>query len=181
MVQEKMTKAGCSLCLFEEIEDYEQDYIHKRSTVAEIVESLKVDGVDVSRTKFYNHIQHHLKTEAALIYSKNAEVLSAEFVDKQKELIDNMEKMRDKMEAIEHVINSESDPSMIKAYVSLASELRKTIEVIAKLQGEFSSSQHVHVNTMNVEYNNVVAQILQDACPQCKVKFAKTLEPILKL
>ncbi len=176
-----MTKSGCSLCLFEDIEDYEQDYVHKRSTVDEIVTNLKQEGVDVSKTKFYNHVQHHLKTEAALVYSKNAEILAAEFVDKQKELIDNMEKMRDKMEAIEHVINSEADPSMIKAYVSLAGELRKTVEILAKLQGEFTSSQHVHVNTLNVEYNNVVAQILQDACPQCKVKFAKTLEPLLKL
>ena len=79
-----MTKTGCSLCLYEEIEDYEQDYINKRQTVEEIVEALKSEGVDVSRTKFYNHVQHHLKTEAALVYSKNAEVLANEFIDKQK-------------------------------------------------------------------------------------------------
>ena len=174
-----MTKTGCSLCLYEEIEDYEQDYINKRQTVEEIVEALKSEGVDVSRTKFYNHVQHHLKTEAALVYSKNAEVLANEFIDKQKELINNMDKMRDKMMAIEDSISSESDPSMIKAYVSLAGELRKTIEIIAKLQGEFSTSQHVHVNTLSVEYNTVVEQIMQDACSQCKIKFTKTLAPLL--
>ena len=90
-----------------------------------------------------------------------------------------MDKMRDKMMAIEDSISSESDPSMIKAYVSLAGELRKTIEIIAKLQGEFSTSQHVHVNTLSVEYNTVVEQIMQDACSQCKIKFTKTLAPLL--
>jgi len=174
-----MTKSGCALCLYEGIEDYENDYINKRATVDEIVDSLKEDNVEVSKTKFYNHIQHHLKTEAGLIYSANADILAAQVVDKVKELIENVEKMRDKMEAIEHSINAESDPSMIKAYVSLAGELRKTVEILAKLQGEFSTSQHVHVNNLNVEYNNVIAQVMQDACPQCKVKFAKTLEPLI--
>jgi len=174
-----MTKTGCSLCLYDEIEDYENDYINKKQTVEEIVATLKVLNVDVSRTKFYNHIQHHLKTEAAVIYSKNAELLASQVVDKMKELIENIEKMRDKMQAIEDSISSESDPSMIKAYVSLAGELRKTVEIIAKLQGDFSTSQHVHVQNLNVEYNTVVEQILQDACPQCKVKFTKTLAPLL--
>jgi len=174
-----MTKSGCALCLYENIEEYEDDYIHKRQTVGEIVDTLKEAGVDVSKTKFYNHIQHHLKTEAALIYSKNAELLASEVVDKVEELIQNIDNMRDKMEAIEHSINSEADPSMIKAYVSLAGELRKTVEILAKLQGEFNTSQHVHVNNLNIEYNTVVEQILQDACPQCKIKFTKTLAPLL--
>jgi len=170
---------GCDLCLFKDIEDYEMDYVKKRRTVPEIIKLLQQEHVNCTRTTFYNHIRNHLKQEIGLVYSKNAEVLAAEIVDKQGELIENIDLMRSKMEAIEHAINSESDPSQIKAYTGLAAELRKSIELLIKLQGEFKSSNHLHINTLNVEYNNVVGQVLQDACPECKVKFAKTLEPLL--
>jgi len=78
---------GCSLCLYDKIEQYEQDYIAKRSTVAEIVEELKAEDVECNRYKFYNHMRNHLKPEVAMIFSQNADLLASELVDKVGEII----------------------------------------------------------------------------------------------
>ena len=170
---------GCSLCLYENIEEYEQDYVNRRRTVNEIIQGLRDENVEVTKYGFYNHIRSHLKPEVALIFSQNAPLLAKEVVDNIGELIEEIERMKGKIEGLEASINAEAQPSMIKAYTGMVSEFRRMLETLAKIQGDFKGSAHIHVQNMHVEYSNVIAQVLQDACPNCRVKFAKTLEPLV--
>ena len=169
---------GCSLCLYEDIEKYEQDYITKRSTVAEIVDELKADNVECNRYKFYNHMRSHLKPEVAMIFSKNAELLSNEMVDKVGEIVIMLDQVKGKIEALDNSINADAQPAMIKAYTGLISEARRLVEELASLQEKFKGSAHIHINTLNVEYSDMKEQILQDVCQNCKVKLSKTLAPL---
>jgi len=171
--------SGCELCLYDDVEQYERDYIHKRKTVTEIVEDLNAQGVECNRYRFYNHIKHHLKPEIAIMFSGNADMLSKEIIDKVGELIEAIDRMKGKIQSLEHSINADADPSMIKAYTGLESEFRRLIETLAKISGDMKQSQTVNVANLNVEYNAVVDQVMQDACPVCKAKFAKTLEPLI--
>lgn len=171
--------SGCELCLYDDIEQYEQDYIHKRKTVTEIVEDLNSQSIECTRYKFYNHIKFHLKPEVAIAFSGNAEILSKEIIDKVGELIEAIDRMKDKIKSLEHSINADADPSMIKAYTGLEAEFRRLIETLAKITGDMKQSQHVHIANMNVEYKAVVDQVMQDACPMCKAKFVKTLQPLI--
>ena len=171
--------SGCELCLYDDIEAYEQDYVSKRKTVAEIVEDLNAHNLDVNRYKFYNHIKHHLKPEVALAFSGNADMLSKEIVDKVGELIEAIDRMKSKIVGLEHSINADAEPAMIKAYTGLEAEFRRLIEALAKLSGDVKQSQSIHINTLNVEYDKVVDQVMQDVCPMCKAKLAKTLQPLI--
>ena len=170
---------GCSLCLYENIEEYEQDYVNRRRTVNEIIQGLRDENVEVTKYGFYNHIRSHLKPEVALIFSQNAPLLAKEVVDNIGELIEEIERMKGKIEGLEASINAEAQPSMIKAYTGMVSEFRRLVEGLVKLRGDFKTSSHIHVKNLNVEYNNVIGQVMQDACPSCKAKLAKTLEPLI--
>ena len=169
---------GCSLCLYDKIEQYEQDYINKRSTVSEIVEELKAENIECNRYKFYNHMRNHLKLEVAVAFSKNADLLANELVDKVGEIITMFDQVKSNIEALDHSINADAQPAMIKAYTGLVSEGRRLVQALATIQGELKGSSHVHINTLHVEYNNMKEQVLQDICQNCKVKLAKTLEPL---
>ena len=170
---------GCSLCLYDKIEQYEQDYINKRSTVSEIVEELQGEDVECNRYKFYNHMRNHLKPEVAMIFSQNADLLAKELVDEVGEIITMFDQVKGKIEALDHSINADAQPAMIKAYTGLVSEGRRLVEALATLQGKFEGSSHIHVNNLTVEYNQMKEQVLQDVCQNCKVKLAKTLEPLV--
>jgi len=171
---------GCELCLYDDIEAYETDYLEKRRTVKELIASLKQENIECNTYKFYNHIRSHLKPEIAQLYSRNAPALANELIDKRGELIDNIDKVRQKIEALDMSITSEAHPSLIKAWTGLLAELRHSVEVLSSIEGiGKSSSQHVHIANLNVEYKNVVAQVLQDACVNCKKKFANTLAPLI--
>ena len=171
---------GCELCLFEGIEAYETDYLDKKRTVKELVASLKIENVDCTVYKFYNHIRSHLKPEVALLFSQNSELLATELIDKRGELIGALGLVGEKIEALNMSITSEAHPSLIKAWTGLITEARHTVEALQNIEtiGK-GSSQHVHINNLNVEYKNVVAQVLQDACQNCKKKFANTLAPLI--
>ena len=170
---------GCSLCLYDHIEQYEQDYIAKRSTVAEIVEELKAEDVECNRYKFYNHMRNHLKPEVAMVFSQNADLLANELVDKVGEIITMFDQVKDNIEALDHSINADAQPAMIKAYTGLVSEGRRLVQALAAIQGELKGSSHVHINTLHVEYTQMKEKLLQDICQNCKVKLAKTLEPLV--
>ena len=170
---------GCSLCLYEDIEKYEHDYINKRATVAEIVDELKAEKVDCNRYKFYNHIRNHLKPEVAMILSKNSDLLANELVDKVGEIIMMFDQVKVKIEELDKGISADSQPAMIKAYTGLVSEGRRLVEALASIQGELKGSTRIHINNLNVEYDAMREQVLQDVCQNCRVKLAKTLAPLI--
>lgn len=168
---------GCKLCLHQNIAKYEDDYIHKRKTAAEIVELLNAEGVKCSRSTFLNHIKYHLQPEVAVMFSQTAPAIVNEIVDKVGELVDEIDRIKDKINKLTVSIGTE--PAMIRAYTGLEAELRKAVETLARVQGELRGSEHIHIKSLNIEYTQVAAQILQDVCPACKTKLLKTLEPII--
>lgn len=171
---------GCELCLYKNMEKYELDYIHKRQSVIDIIDQLSKElDMRITKYKFYNHMKMHLNPEVAQIFSTAAPKLADEVIDKTGELIDLVDTIKGKVEGFDHAINASTDPSTIRAYTGLVSELRHLIEALAKIQGEYKGSGVIHAKNVNIEYNNVIAQVLQDACHVCKAKFAKTLEPLI--
>lgn len=171
---------ACSFCLVEDIESYEKDYLNKNRTADEIVQAIKNDvGIRCSRAGFYNHMRYHVRREMLVYASKNAPELANELVDKTLELIEFLDNLKDKIEKIEKEIHAGSDPTMIKAYVSMMSESRKMIETLAKIQGDLKGSERINVKNMTIQYTAIASQILQDTCPVCREKLTKTLEPII--
>ena len=173
--------SGCDLCLFEKMEQYEMDYLDKRSTVKEIIKALEEEEhIECNTYKFYNHIKHHLNPQVVLAYSKNADLLANEIIDKKAEMINQIDTIIGKLQAIEGSINADAEPAMIKAYTGMISEFRRLILDEAKLEGEVKGSQHVHVQNLSIEFNKFSERIMQDVCQNCKIKLTKTLAPILK-
>lgn len=172
---------SCELCLYEEIATYERAYINKEKHVQDIIQELKFNGLDVTNYKWYKHIRAHVRPEVGIILAENAPVLANEAVDKIGECIEAIGKVKEQIEKVEVSLNSDADPSLIRAYTALHAEARHWLEILAKLQGEFKDVAAIKVNNLNIEYNNVVGTIMQEACPVCKAKFAEKLAPqILK-
>ncbi len=147
--------------------------------VLDIIHELKEKDVDVNQYKWYNHMRNHLKPEVAQLMSANSPMLANEAIDRLGVLIQMTSTLSEKIEGFNNSINPDADPAQIRAYTGLISECRHMVESIAKMQGEFKGSGAIHAQTVNIQYNSVVEQIMQDVCQSCKVKLSKTLEPLI--
>lgn len=166
----------CDLCIIN-FEPYLTMYLNKTKPVREIVNDLvKEHNIPCSLQKFYNHIRYHVGTQVQPMLSNEAPELVEYTINKFKELGDSIERLKNKIKTISDTINAEASPQLINAYVNLERELRASLETIARLSGDLKQSEHIHIKNMNIEYNAVFSQILQNTCNNCKLKLSKILE-----
>ena len=170
-----MGDRGCEVCLMEGHEKYDTAYLDKTMTKNQIIDELKIDNY-----KWYKHVNNHVKPLLLSNVNELAPELAKDYVDKFGDLLQLLEREKEKAQAITDIIDSSSDPRMINAWVGVNGEIRKTIETIAKLQGDIATHSQVTNNTVNVEYKNVVEHIMQETCIACKTKLAKSLPDIIK-
>jgi hypothetical protein len=166
--------ANCEICLMEGIESIELAYLDRDMTATQVMEKLNVKPYT-----WRNHINNHVKPQLAIQLANRTE-LADHVVDKVGEVIKGLEDLKDVMSLLKQNILNNPDPHQLKIYLSGLAEIRHYTETLQKLQGDFKESGKLQAQTINVQYNNLAGQILQDACPMCKKKFLTTLEPILK-
>jgi len=162
----------------EGIEEIEKLFITKRVSMDDVTEWFKKKDYDVSPTSWYHHVRFNLKPQVALQVSKSVPDIANDVIDKYKECLEGLSRLR---KVINRALDApDLDPNILRVYVAAEKESRAYLETMHKLGQEFKESSNIHIENLNVEYSNVVNQVLQDACPKCKVKFAQTLEPLVK-
>jgi len=167
--------------LIEGIEEYERSYLKREKTLGQVLDELAEKGHKISKSQWWNHINNYVKPKVnQYLANTNTAVISQDVIDKIGECMEGLDRLREVIEQTKTSLNSDVDPNVMKVYISAEAEFRRYIETLAKLQGEFKDVAKVQINNLNIEYNNVVGQVLQDACPNCRIKFAKTLEPLIK-
>ena len=134
-----------------------------------------------SQAKWYLHVKYHLKPAVIQTLSTSSEILAQQIIDKVHATIQQLDRLNKAIAKAEKMLGGAPDPSMIKAYVSLEAQLTRTMEFLAKLQGDFKDAAVIKANNVTVEYNNVIGTVIQEACPACKLKFAEKLPTILKV
>lgn len=159
-----------------EIRQLEKDYVEHRIIAADIAKDL-----DISTQTWYSHIKYHLTPQVIQALSVNAEVMANQVVDKIGSLIDILDILGKEIENAQDKTSIVENDKRMKALTGLIAEKRKTIEVMAKLQGEYKDSAVIKVSNINIEYNNIMGMVMQDACPMCKQKFAEKIPNIIKV
>ncbi len=138
------------------------------------------EELEIKPNQWYKHINYHLKPQVLDALATNREVLAAKMVDQVNEGMEQLDRLLKNVKRAEHMLGTAPDPTMIKAYATLEGEYRKTLEFLAKLSGDFKDQSIIKANNVTVEYNTVIGTVLEEACPNCKLKFAKSLPNILK-
>ncbi len=161
-----------------DVRQLEQDYADHKIIASDIVKDL-----DISVSTWYTHIKYHLTPQICQALSTNADVLALQIIDKQCELIEMLDVLGAEITKVqtEGDHNILEDDKRMKALTGLLSEKRKIIEVMAKMQGEYKDSTTIRANNINIEYNNLMGMVMQDACPMCKQKFATKIPNVIKV
>ncbi len=163
--------------VIEGIEELETKYLKKEISADQVIEALKGQEIPVTKEGWYEHIKYKVKPQIAVELHETHPELAQDVVDKFHECLKGMDRLK---RIIDRTIDIDDlDPQILNTYIKAEDSMRKYIETLAKLQGEFASPTKVNIQNMTVEYNNVIGQVLQDACPLCKKKFAETLEPLI--
>ena len=162
----------------EGIEEIETLFITKRVSMEDVTEWFKKKDYDVSPSSWYHHVRYNLKPQVALQVSKSVPDIANDVIDKYNECLSGLSRLRT---VINRALDApDLDPNVLRVYVAAEKESRAYLETMHKLSSEYKENSHVHIENLNIEYSNVVNQVLQDACPKCKIKFAKTLAPLVK-
>lgn len=149
-------------------------YLDREMTSTQCIEELEC--------KIYtwrNHINNHVKPQLAIQLANRSELVD-HVADKIGEVIFGLDELKEIMAVMKKDLLVNPDVNMLKTYLGFLSELRHYTETLQKLQGDFKDTGKVNAQTINIQYNSLAGQILQDACPLCKKKFLVTLAPILK-
>ena len=160
----------CEVCRNPNISHLELDYINKKISTQDVIVQL-----GITKYTWYRHIKYHLKPGVAASMSENSELLASQIIDKTSELIEGLDRLKQKVEQIHVTITGDADPSKIKAYTALEAELRNTLMALAKIQGDFKDAAYIQVNNVTVELNKIGEIVMSNACPKCKPIFAEKL------
>jgi len=169
-------QGSCELCLIEDIKKYEDGYLSKEMTKNYIIDKLQIDNY-----KWYKHINYHVRPLMLTSVNETAPELARDYIDKMGDLLQLLEAEKVKAQEITESISAGSDPKMINAWVSVNAEIRRTIESIARLDGDLKTHTEITKNTINIEYGKVIEHVLQETCMTCKAKLSKSLPDIIKL
>lgn len=170
-----MSNQVCTICRDPKTPDLEIAFSEHTLATKDICEQL-----EITSSQWYSHINYHLMPQVYEALSTNREVLAAKIVDKVQESIEQLDRLKKNVKRAEKMLGTAPDPTMIKAYATLEGEMRKTLEFLGKLQGEFKDQSIIKANNVTVEYNTVIGTVLEEACPACKMKFAKSIPNVLK-
>lgn len=169
----------CELCVFDGIEKYEKEYLDGTKQKQVIIKELSNEGLDVNNYRWYSHIREHVQPIATQTAIELAPDLAQNIIDTVGEVAGVIDRLKKKAEQMADNMTEENDPTMIKAWVSLEVALGQAVERLARVTGDLKGVTNVKQQNIKVEFNNFAGQVLQDACPTCKAKFAETLTPLL--
>lgn len=165
----------CSICRDPKTPELEIKFADELITTKEIC-----DILEIKPNQWYTHINYHLMPQVYETLASNREILAAKIVDKVGEGIEQLDRLKNNVKRAEKMLGTAPDPTMIKAYTTLEGELRKTLEYLGKLQGDFKDQSIIKANNITVEYNMVMGTILEEACPACKLKHAQSIPNVIK-
>lgn len=167
----------CEVCRNPEISKIERAWIDKTMSIPDILKALSI-----TKYKWYHHVKHHLKPEVAVALSANAEILAADTVDKVGEVVEQLDRLKSKLEKFDDAMQGAGiDHNDYKIWLSLETAIARNIETLAKIQGEYKDATIINANNVTVEYNQFNQMVMQEACPVCKKKFAEKMDNIIKV
>lgn len=167
--------SSCQVCLIEGIEKFNTAYLEGTKKKNDIIKELGIDNY-----AWYNHINKHVKPMLLTKVDDIAPELAEQYIDKMGSLLQLLEREKEKALEITEQISASSDPRMINAWIGVNAEIRKTIETIAKLQGDLTTHSTVTHNNLTINLKEISEHIIQESCMKCKVKFADSLPGIIK-
>ena len=160
----------CEICRNPQATPLEREYVEKRLSTQDVI-----DKLGITKYAWYRHIKYHLKPGVAQAISDNSEFLATQIIDKTGELIESLDRLKAKVEQIHVTVTGDADPSKVRAYTALETELRNTLMALAKIQGDFKDSAYIQVNNISIELNKIGEMVMTHACPKCKPVFAEKL------
>jgi len=161
-------QSSCDFCKIDNIGEYERKWLAKEISTSSILQALKIH----SRQAWYNHMKYHVVGDAKLALADSAIELANTAVDKLEECIEIFDNLKQKAQSLENILANGADPATIRAYISLMAEIRAWLELLAKLEGTFKESSQIRAKTVNVQINNMMGDMLENLCNNCKLKFA---------
>ena len=166
----------CELCVYQDIDKYERAYLDNTMTKRQIFAELTKEFPDLNNYQWYNHMRNHVKPLVLAHANELAPELASDLVDMVGEMAGVIHRIKDKVEAYGEDIAPDTDPAKVKAWIAMESELGRMIERLGRISGDLKGVTKVQNQNITVNFNNMVEQIMQDVCPNCKVKLAKTLD-----
>lgn len=161
--------------MIEGIQEYNDGY-----TSGTMTKNFIIDKLDIDNYAWYNHVNKHVKPLLLANVNELSPELAEQYIDKLGSLLQLLEVEKKKALEITEVISASSDPRMINAWTGVNAEIRKTVETIAKLQGDLSTHSTVTHNNLTINLKEISEHIIQESCMKCKVKFAESLPDIIK-
>lgn len=171
---------GCELCVFDGIKEYETAYLDGKMQKQMIIKELIGKGLDVNNYRWYNHIRSHVQPIVTQTAIEIAPALAQDMVDMVGDVAGIIDRLKGKAESMANDTKNSTDPNTIKAWVALEVALGQAVERMHRVSGDLKGVTNVKQQNITIEFNNFAGQVMQDACPTCKAKFAETLRPFLK-
>jgi len=164
---------NCEICNHPDIETIHKEFFNKQITGVEAA-----DQLEVTLSKFRNHINFHVKNDITAYTSDTAIELSKMFIDKVGELMDSLDRNKDQIESVlGELKNVGVDKDLLNVYVKLETLLGQQIERLAKLQGEMKDANMIKIQQMVFQLNKIQAVVLENVSdPEVKMKIVKVLE-----
>jgi hypothetical protein len=166
--------------LFDGIEEYETKYLDGKMQKQQVLAELRGKGVDVNNYRWYAHIRDHVQPAVSMTAMEIAPDLAQDMIDMVGDVGGIIDRLKKKAQQMGEDMEDVTDVNTIKAWVSLEVALGQALERAGRITGDLKGVTNVKQQNIKVEFNNFAGQVLQDACPTCKAKFAETLEPIIK-
>ncbi len=171
---------SCELCVFDGIEEYERAYLDGKMQKQMVIKELIEKGLDVNNYRWYNHIRSHVQPAVIQTAIELAPALAQDMVDMVGDVAGIIDRLKTKAESMAKDTQNSNDPHTIKAWVALEVALGQAVERMHRVSGDLKGVTNVKQQNIKIEFNNFAGQVMQDACPTCKAKFAETLQPFLK-
>lgn len=128
----------------------------------------------VSLDTWRKHVRNHIVPQIQALLSTDVSVLAASVIKPIEEMEDMVQRLKNQIEKIITVSEEgdDMDVKSLQAYTGMEKALAGVLSTIAQITGDLNTSAIINVNNTKVEFNNITAFVLQEACPTCKTKFA---------
>jgi len=157
----------CPLCLREDRESIEDSVGKGVATKSAVANQL---GMSVEEV--YIHMKEHLAKGKIRKYTREVQTDLDDKYSKYDMLFNNLLKLDDVFGPLVEAAAVDPDNARVQPIVKLASEIRQSINDLARLKGEMASETQITI----IHYNQLKAVVMSELCPRCKKRIIESLE-----
>ena len=154
--------SGCIICAQKDREKIEDSIMDGSVPMASVA-----GRFDVSQELIFEHMENHLQSdlsgEDSIVPTDPANLNKLEI------LMNNLAELNDKLAPL---MKRDLSSPTVNMIVKLHQEIRKTVETIAKLDGELTEENRVTLIQFN-QFQTVVINAMQELCPECQKRLTE--------